>query len=101
MLGDDVSPEFFDQVSEFIEVANRQNRKWPTSRVSSAILYAAARYNAFNFQVLDSDAAHNTETAVNYYCQQYRAMLLENMTAMRPHPSGDTPDSGATAMPDS
>ena len=59
MPEDDVPNEFFDVVDEFVHLANKLNEKWPTSRVSSAIMYAAARYNAFNFYAQDPSPGEN------------------------------------------
>jgi hypothetical protein len=76
----DVPQEFYDLVDQFIELANKLGRSWPTSRISSAIMYAAARYNAFNFYALDLEPEKNRERAFEYLSEQYRAMLRENMT---------------------
>lgn len=79
----DVPKEFWDVADEFINLANKLNRKWPTSRVSSAMLYATARYNAFNFYTLEPKPEDNIDKVVDYFCQEYRSMLLENMRVGR------------------
>lgn len=84
MPTDDVPPEFFDAVNKFIDLANKLSRKWPTSRVSSVIMYAAARYNAFNFVSLDPDPGKNSQQATEFCCEQYKAMLIENMDYLMP-----------------
>jgi hypothetical protein len=76
---DDLPQEFLDLVDQFIDLANRLGQRWPTARISSAIMYAAARYNAFNFYALDPAPEVNQERAFEYLCEQYRAMLQENM----------------------
>jgi len=89
----DNSKEFFEVVDEFVRLANELNARWPSSRISSAMLYAAARYNAFNFRKLDASPDTNREQAVEYFCEQYREMLLENFDTLddkwtlRQHPS--------------
>jgi hypothetical protein len=75
----DMPQEFSDLVDQFIELANRLGRTWPTGRISSVIMYAAARYNAFNFEVRDPEPEKNRERAAEYFVEQYRAMLRENM----------------------
>lgn len=75
----EVPEEFYDVVDQFIELANKLAESWPSARVSSAILYAAARYNAFNFYALESDINQNKENAIEYYCEQYKKMLLNNL----------------------
>jgi hypothetical protein len=73
------SKEFYDLVDRFIGVANELTREHPTARVSAVILYAAARYNAHCLRTLDPEAAENRATAVDYFVEQYRAMLDENI----------------------
>jgi hypothetical protein len=75
----DVPQEFYNLVDQFIELANNLGRTWPTSRISSAIMYAAARYNAFKFYALDLEPEKNRQRAFEYFSEQYRAMLGENM----------------------
>ena len=83
-VNDDVPQEFYDLVDEFINLANKLGETWPSSRVSSAILFAAARYNAFNFYSLEADPESNREGAVEYFCEQYKTMLLNNLDALAP-----------------
>jgi len=73
----EVPKEFFDVVDQFIQLANKLAKEFSSSRISSTLLYAAARYNAFNFYALDSDIEEK-EDAVEYYCEQYKKMLLDN-----------------------
>ena len=83
-VDDDVPEEFYDLVDEFVSLANELGESWPPSRVSSAILFAAARYNAFNFYALEADPESSREGAVEYFCEQYRIMLLSNLDALAP-----------------
>jgi hypothetical protein len=83
MPKNDVPKEFFDVVDKFIDLANKLSRKWPTSRISSAMMYAAARYNASNFYTLESNPGRNAQSATEYYCEQYKAMLRENMEGLQ------------------
>ncbi|HEX8149681.1 MAG TPA: DUF3144 domain-containing protein [Pyrinomonadaceae bacterium] len=86
---DDVPQEFYDLVDEFINLANRLGETWPSSRVSSAILFAAARYNAFNFYALEANPESNRVGAAEYFCEQYKMMLLSNLDALAPEGSPD------------
>ena len=89
--------EFYEIVDQFIALANTLGRTWHTARVSAAIMYAAARYNAFNICVLDSEPEKNRERAFDYLSKQYQAMLRENMAAnlgrTSPEPHGPEPES--------
>ncbi len=71
--------EVFHEVSdEFINLANDLSDDWATPLLSAAIMFAAARFNAFNFQTMDGDET-NREEAIRYYTEQYSKMLRENM----------------------
>ncbi|MFC5457870.1 DUF3144 domain-containing protein [Prosthecobacter fluviatilis] len=74
-----VSPEFFQLVDRFIGLANELTKDHATSRVSSVILYAAARYNAHCMCALDPEAEQNRTSAADYFVGQYRIMLDENI----------------------
>ena len=50
--------------------------------MSAAFLYAAARYNAFNFFATDG-AEENEARAIEYYSRQYRALLEEHFRELR------------------
>jgi hypothetical protein len=98
MPEDDVPKEFYDVVDEFVHLANKLNEKWPPWRISSAIMYAAARYNAFNFHTQDANASQNVEKATDYFCAQYKAMLLENIKALG-RPQDAPPNGGPPKLP--
>jgi len=100
MEQNDVPKEFFDVVDAFIHLANDLNQKWPTSRISSAMMYAAARYNAFNFYTLDPIPGQNLEKAVEYFCDQYKVMLLENVKALKKPQPGPAPSLGRSTQAD-
>lgn len=77
-----MKPEFYDVVDEFISLANKFSEKHSSTRVSSVMMFAASRYNAFNFFL--TDGLHgNEEKAIDYYCEQYRLMLLDNFDEIR------------------
>lgn len=69
---------FHEVTDEFINLANDLSEDWALPFLSAAIMYAAARYNAFNFQSIDGDA-NKREEAIRYYTKQYGKMLRENM----------------------
>ena len=69
---------FHEVADEFINLANDLSDDWALPFLSAAIMYAAARYNAFNFQSTDGDT-DKREEAIRYYTEQYGKMLRENM----------------------
>ena len=76
---DKVPEEFYDVVDQFINLANRLAKEQSSGRISATILYAASRYNAFYFHATDPNVEKNKEDAVEYYCEQYKKMLLDNL----------------------
>jgi hypothetical protein len=74
--------EFYNLADEFVRLANQLSAKWPPSRISAAMLYAAARYNVFNFLNPDTPPGETRESAVEYLRKQYEEMLLENFDTL-------------------
>ena len=71
-------PEFLKLVDEFIHLANRLAEDVNDGEVSAAILFAAGRYNAFNF-VSHDGTEQDKERAVDFYVSEYRKALVSNM----------------------
>jgi hypothetical protein len=64
---------------KFIELANEFTKTEPKERVGAAILFAAARYNAFEASSKSNDLKKDKNDALNWYSQEYRRMLDANM----------------------
>ncbi len=71
-------PEFLKLVDEFIHLANSLSEKCKDGEVSAAILFAAGRYNAFNF-VSQNGAEEDKEKAVEFYVSEYRKAIVSNL----------------------
>jgi hypothetical protein len=71
-------PEFLELVDEFINLANRLAETRDDGEVSAAILFAAGRYNAFNFVTRDGKV-ENRERAVDFYVSEYRKAVESNL----------------------
>ena len=71
-------PEFLNLVDEFIHLANRLAEEGKDGEVSAAILFAAGRYNAFNFLSHDG-VEQDQEKAVEFYVSEYRKALISNL----------------------
>ncbi len=84
-----LSPEdqvFFDLVTRFINEANRMNdEKHHRSRISAALLFAAARYNAFTWMHRSADMApgQDAEEAEDFFAEHYRTMFRENVEFLK------------------
>ena len=74
--------EFFAISNRFIELANEINSDYPRARISAAFLYSAARYNAFSWMKHEVMPEQTEEEAVACFCEQYRQLLRNNITAM-------------------
>lgn len=71
-------PEFLKLVDEFIHQANRLAEDGHDGEVSAAILFAAGRYNAFNF-LSNGGTEDGQADAVEFYVSEYRKALVSNL----------------------
>jgi len=72
------SPEFLKIVDEFIHLANRIAEDGKAGEASAAILFAAGRYNAFNF-ISNGGTDQDKAAAVEFYVSEYRKALVSNI----------------------
>lgn len=71
-------PEFLALVDKFIHLANELSEGGQAGEVSAAILFAAGRYNAFNF--LSTGGTEETRAqAEDFYVSEYRKALTSNL----------------------
>lgn len=71
-------PEFLKLVDKFIELANQLAEGGQDGDVSAALLFAAGRYNAFNF--LSNDGTEeDQDRAVDFYVSEYRKAIVSNL----------------------
>lgn len=71
-------PEFLDLVDQFIALANKLADDGKDGEVSAAILFAAGRYNAFNFLSHGGTDANRAQ-AVDFYVSEYRKAVESNL----------------------
>lgn len=71
-------PEFLDLVDKFIHLANQLADDRKPGEVSAAILFAAGRYNAFNF-VSNGGTDDTRAQAETFYVSEYRKAFLSNL----------------------
>jgi len=70
--------EFLDLVDQFIHLANKLAEDGKHGEVSAAILFAAGRYNAFNF-VTNGGTEETREQALEFYVSEYRKAISSNL----------------------
>ena len=71
-------PEFLKLVDRFIDLANQISTEGKPGEASAAILFAAGRYNAFNFLSRDGKADDQAK-AVEFYVSEYRKAIVSNL----------------------
>ena len=82
MSKEEVSPEFWKRADEIIAVANDQCKSEATGKVGSSLLYAAARFSAFDVASSSSNIEEmktDKDEAISFYLEQFKKMLIENM----------------------
>ncbi|OIN90726.1 MAG: hypothetical protein AUJ20_13575 [Comamonadaceae bacterium CG1_02_60_18] len=73
-------PEFLKRVDEFIDLANRMAQGGNDGEASAAILFAAGRYNAFNYlSHTENPTPADEAKAVDFYVSEYRKALKSNL----------------------
>ena len=71
-------PEFLKLVDEFVHFANRLAKDKGSGEVSAAILFAAGRYNAFNF-LSQGGTDEDRPQATEFYVSEYRKAFSSNL----------------------
>ncbi|MBK5204977.1 MAG: DUF3144 domain-containing protein [Polaromonas sp.] len=71
-------PEFLSDVDKFIHLANEMAKNRDIGEVSAAILFAAGRYNSFNFLAKGRTKEGQPE-ATAFYTQEYRKAFESNL----------------------
>ena len=76
------SKTFQERVDEFVAIANEQAAESSVEDVNTAVLFSAARFNAFSV----ARSVENAETlqaekqaAIEYFTQRYAEMLNQNL----------------------
>ena len=82
MKDNELDKQFWHRADQFINLANEQSQEVTLGEVSSSLLYAAARYNAFiaaaTAKNID-ELKKNKEEAIRYFSNQYYEMFVENI----------------------
>lgn len=75
--------EFWKITDDFINLANEQCDKHKNGKVSTSILFSAARFNSFMYASTAkdlSDFQKDKDMAVEYLTEQYKKVLIENLS---------------------
>jgi hypothetical protein len=71
-------PEFLKLVDQFIHLANQLADDGQGGETSAAILFAAGRYNAFNY-ISNGGTEQDQAQAIEFYVSEYRKALVSNL----------------------
>jgi hypothetical protein len=80
-----IPPEFLDAADEFVQLANRMTETHASEWVAAAMMYAAARFNAFVWLTREDRPGQSLDAAAAYYRSEYEKMLRENVDELTPH----------------
>jgi len=78
----DPHQKFWDAADHFIQLANEESKTADRGQVCAAIMYAAARYNAFAASADAPDVntfKKEIEPAIQYFRTEFEKMLRENL----------------------
>lgn len=85
--GQQQDQEFFEMADAFINLANEYGDKGAIGKVSAALLFAAARYNAFYVAAVEDISLENErDVAMEYFTRQYQSMLNDNLDDYKNNP---------------
>jgi hypothetical protein len=79
-----IEPEFLDAADRFVQLGNELNAKYSRDFVRAALMYAAARYNAFTWLTREDAPDQTLEQAAAYYASEYDRMLRDNIDEIEP-----------------
>jgi hypothetical protein len=67
-----------------VQLANQMNEKYPRDWVRAAMMYAAARYNAFVWVTREEQREQTLDAAAAYFASEYDKMLRDNVEEIAP-----------------
>jgi hypothetical protein len=80
----EIPPEFLDAADRFVTLANEMGDEFSADWVRAVMMYAAARYNAFNWLTGEEPAQQTLEQAAAYFRNEYETMFRENVKELEP-----------------
>lgn len=79
----EIPDEFLEAADRFVTLANELGEGASPDWVRAVLMYAAARYNAFNWLTSDERMA-DLEGAAAYFRNEYETMFRENVKELEP-----------------
>ena len=81
-MSENSSKTFQERVDEFVAIANDQAAESSVEDVNTAVLFSAARFNAFSVARSVENAENlqaEKQAAIEYFTQRYAEMLNQNL----------------------
>ena len=81
-MSKNIDEQFYDRADAIIATANEQAASTDRGKVSASLMYATARFNAFVSackSVSADDLASGKDAVIEYFVDQYRMMLADNL----------------------
>lgn len=92
----EISPEFFIRVNDFIEMANRIERRFDTQHAEIAMLHAFGRYSAHHYRtVVKNDSAAERETFATYIAAEVKHFVAQSIAELKGPPVEPAADTAA------
>ena len=80
----EIPDEFLEAADRFVTLANEMGDQYSPDWVRAVLMYAAARYNAFNWLTRDEEREQSLDTAAAYFRGEYETMFRENIKELEP-----------------
>jgi hypothetical protein len=83
-MPEDSDDKFFERADAHITLSNEQAKSESRGKVSASMMYATARFNAWvgaSNCASSDELANARDEAIEYFLEQYRKMLTENLDA--------------------
>jgi hypothetical protein len=80
----EIPDEFLEAADRFVTLANEMGDQFSPDWVRTVLMYAAARYNAFNWLTRSEDLDQSLDTAAAYFRNEYETMFRENIKELEP-----------------
>jgi hypothetical protein len=80
----EIPDEFLEAADRFVTLANEMGDQHSPDWVRAVLMYAAARYNAFNWLTRDEELEQSVEAAAAYFRTEYETMFRENIKELEP-----------------
>jgi hypothetical protein len=80
----EIPDEFLEAADRFVALANELGDNASPDWVRAVMMYAAARYNAFNWLTSDERRGETVDDAAAYFRNEYETMFRENVKEMEP-----------------